>query len=103
MSLKSEDSFISQKRKVEYEILPHILTSLHKQIWQKLYNQQIEEKKEILINREECGDVEPGKSLKQGNNPATYGIDSYKFYSNKQEKEFTPEKELLWPWRSGVL
>ena len=47
----------------------------------------MEERKEILAKKEQSGDVEPGKSLNQGNNPATYGIDSYKFYSVATDKQ----------------
>ena len=71
------------------------LKNLHKQIWQKIYNKQMEERKAILANKEKSGDVEPGESLKQGNNPATYGIDSYKFYSvaTEQQKENLKQTE----------
>ena len=72
------------------------LKNLHKQIWQKIYNKQMEERKEILANKEKAGDVEPGESLKQGNNPATYGIDSYKFYcvATDQQIENLRETEM---------
>ena len=55
--------------------------TLHKQIWQKVYNRQMEERKQILLNREKSGEVEPGEILKHGCTVATFGIDSYKYYS----------------------
>ena len=69
------------------------LKNLHKQIWQKIYNRQMEERKEILAKKEQSGDVEPGESLKQGNNPATYGIDSYKFYSVATDEQMEKLRE----------
>ena len=57
------------------------LKTLHKQLWQKIYNQQMIERKKIIVERENSGESEPGEILKQGYTAATFGIDPYKYYS----------------------
>ena len=81
------------------------LKNLHKQIWQKLYNKQMEERKQAL---------QSGESLKKGNFPATFGIDCHKYYgipsddqrlilkSTENEEDFTA-REIIYSRNRAAL
>ena len=66
------------------------LDELPKQLWDKIHQKQRKMRGGSLINNDECSqetlEIQAGPSLK-GRAPATYGINSYKYYSKGTDEE----------------